>query len=176
MSCKISLIAAMSRNRVIGRNNAIPWRLPAEMKWFKSVTMGKPVLMGRKTYESIGRPLPGRHNIVLTGRRDYTAEGCTVVHSIEEAITAAGDDRELMVIGGANLYAQMLPLADCMYLTVVSAEIEGDTSFPLYSEEGWTTTQETFYPADEKNPYDFTIKILHRRPRRRASSSDETHQ
>lgn len=152
----------MAHNRVIGRDNAIPWRLPAEMKWFKSATMGKPILMGRRTYESIGRPLPGRHNIVLTGSRDYTAEGCTVVHSIEEAITVAGD-QELMVIGGAYLYAQMLPRADCLYLTYISAEIEGDTYFPDFSQADWVVTREKFFPAGEKNPYDYRIVIMKRR-------------
>jgi dihydrofolate reductase len=161
MTCRISLIAAMAHNRVIGRDNAIPWRLPAEMKWFKSTTMGKPILMGRKTYASIGRPLPGRHNIVLTRNREFRAEGCTVVYSIEEAIMAAGD-QELMVIGGAYLYAQMLPQADCLYLTYISADIEGDTYFPAFSHDDWLIAEEEFFPADEKNQYDYRIVIMKR--------------
>lgn len=162
MTCQISLIAAMAHNRVIGRDNTVPWRLPAEMKWFKSTTMGKPILMGRKTYESIGRPLPGRHNIVLTRNRAFTAEGCTVVHSIEEAMTLAGD-QELVVIGGAYLYAEMLPHADCLYLTYISADIDGDTYFPEFSQADWFIAQEEFFPADEKNQYDYRIVILKRR-------------
>lgn len=152
----------MDRNRVIGQDNQIPWRLPAEQKWFKSVTMGKPILMGRKTYESIGRPLPGRDNIVLTTDRHYLAEGCTIVHSIDEAMTAAGDDREMMVIGGANLYAQMLPLADCLYLTFIEAEVEGDTFFPVFETAEWDTIQEDYFPADERNGYNYCIIVMRR--------------
>jgi dihydrofolate reductase len=152
----------MDRNRVIGRDNAIPWRLPAEMKWFKSTTMGKAILMGRKTYESIGRPLPGRHNIVLTRNKDFLAAGCTVVHSIEEAKTAVGEGKEMMVIGGAYLYAQMLPLADFLYLTFIDADIEGDTYFPDFSKEDWRTVQETHFTADANNPYDYRIVVFQR--------------
>jgi dihydrofolate reductase len=153
----------MDRNRVIGQDNKIPWRLPAEMKWFKSTTMGKPILIGRKTYESIGRPLPGRHNIVLTRDRGYQAEGCTVVHSIDEAKTAAGKGNELMVIGGENLYAQMLPLADCLYLTFVEAEIEGgDTYFPVFPSEEWEIVQEELFRANAENIYDFRIVLMQR--------------
>ncbi|NIP24903.1 MAG: type 3 dihydrofolate reductase, partial [candidate division Zixibacteria bacterium] len=160
MSCRISLIAAMARNRVIGRDNGIPWRLPAEMKWFKATTMGKPILMGRKTYESIGRPLPGRHNIVLTRNRDYSAEDCTVVHSIEEAISAAGADQELMIMGGAFLYEQFLSLADCLYLTFIEADIEGDAYFPEFSMANWLIVKEEFFQANEKNPYDYRIVVM----------------
>jgi dihydrofolate reductase len=162
LSCRISLIAAMDRNRVIGRDNEIPWRLPAEMKWFRSATMGKPILMGRKTYESIGRPLPGRHNIVLTRNEDFVAEGCTVVHSIGEAKTAVDEEQELMVIGGAYLYEQMLPLADCLYLTYIEAAIGGDTYFPEFTLKEWETVQETFFTADERNPYNYRIVIMQR--------------
>ena len=160
--CKISLIAAMDRNRVIGRDNKIPWRLPAEMKWFKAATMGKSILMGRKTYESIGRPLPGRHNIVITRNWDYQAEGCTVVHTIGEAKTAAGKENELMVIGGAYLYAKMLPLADCLYLTFIEADIIGDTYFPEFLFEEWRVVQEDFFTADSNNPYNYRIVIMQR--------------
>lgn len=152
----------MDRNRVIGRDNQIPWRLPDEMKWFKSATMGKVVVMGRKTYESIGRPLSGRHNIVLTRNPDYQAEGCTVVHSIEEAITAAGREKEIMVIGGAYLYRHFLPLADCLYLTYIEADVGGDTYFPDFDPAGWRTVYQESYQADERNPYNFRISILQR--------------
>jgi dihydrofolate reductase len=162
MTCQISLIAAMARNRVIGSENKIPWRLPAEQQWFKAITMGKPIIMGRKTYESIGRPLPGRHNIVLTTNRDYTAEGCTIVHTIEEAVTAAGQDKEIMVIGGSYLYNQMLPLADCLYLTFIEADIEGDTYFPPFSTDNWEVVQEDYHPANDNNPYPYRIVVLHR--------------
>ncbi|MDX1687598.1 MAG: dihydrofolate reductase, partial [Candidatus Promineifilaceae bacterium] len=112
MTRRISLIAALDRNGVIGDDGRIPWRLPADLKYFKRVTMGKPLIMGRKTYESIGRPLPGRQNIVLTRQRDYRAPGCTVVHSLEEALAAAGDAEEVMVAGGGSVYRQFLPRAD----------------------------------------------------------------
>ena len=162
LPCRISLIAAMDRNRVIGRDNEIPWRLPAEMKWFRSVTMGKPILIGRKTYESIGRPLPGRLNIVLTRNKDFVAEGCTVVHSIGEVKTAVAEEDELMVIGGAYLYEQMLPLADCLYLTYIEADVGGDTFFPEFSLEEWKIVQETLFTADERNPYDYRIVSMQR--------------
>lgn len=163
MTCRISLIAAMAHGRVIGNDNKIPWRLPAEMKWFKATTMGKPILMGRKTYESIGRPLPGRHNIVLTRNENYTAEGCTVVHTIDEAIATAGNEKEIMVIGGAYLYDQMLPIAGCLYLTFIDADIDGDSYFPPFNIEDWDVVQEDEFQANEKNPYDYRIVVLHRR-------------
>jgi dihydrofolate reductase len=159
-NCRISLIAAMDRNRVIGRDNQIPWRLPAEMKWFKSATIGKPVVMGRKTYESIGRPLAGRHNIVLTRNLDYRAEGCTVVQSIEEAMKAAGPEQEIMVIGGAHIYEQFLPLAECLYLTFVEADTQGDTFFPDFDRFEWQSVYQETHPADEKNPYPYQIAIM----------------
>ncbi len=124
--------------------------------------MGKPILMGRKTYESIGRPLPGRHNIVLTRNRDYLAEGCTVIHTIEGARTVAGMENELMVIGGAYLYRQMLPLADCLYLTFIEADIEGDTYFPEFQLEDWRNVQEDHFTADSRNPFDYRIVIFRR--------------
>ena len=119
----------MAENGVIGRENRLPWRLPADLRRFKSVTMGKPVIMGRKTYESIGKPLPGRSNIVVTRDPDYRAPGCQVVHSLEQALEAGAGHAEVMVIGGAKLYRQALGRAQRMYLTLVRAEVEG-TSRP----------------------------------------------
>lgn len=126
----ISLIAAMAENRVIGRNNTIPWDLPADRKRFKVLTMGHPVIMGRKTYESIGFPLEGRTNIVVTRRRDYQAAGCLIANDLSSALALAGDADEIFVCGGADLYLQALPLADRIYLTVIHRDYEGDVFFP----------------------------------------------
>ena len=149
----ISLIAAMDRNRLIGNNNRLPWHLPADFVHFKSVTMGKPVLMGRKTYESIGKPLPGRHNIVLTHSPDLEIEGVSVVNSVDDAIAQAAGENEIMVIGGTAVYRMLLPRSDRMYLTFVDAEFEGDAWFPAFEESQWEQTSSVLHPADEKNRY-----------------------
>ncbi len=155
---KISLIVALSANRVIGVDNRMPWHLSADLKRFKAITLGKPLLMGRKTHESIGRPLPGRHNIVLTTDPGYRAEGCSVAHSLDEAMDLAGDADELMVIGGASLYETFLPQADRLYLTLIEREFEGDTYFPAFSPEDWREV-ESKTVADDTN-VDFTYRFL----------------
>lgn len=126
---QLSLVVAMTPDRVIGREGGLPWHLSADLQHFKAVTMGHPIVMGRKTYESIGRPLPGRHNIAVTRSRDFAADGVTVVHSLDEALQAAGDAPEIMIIGGAQLYAATLPLADRLFVTQVQANVPGDTFF-----------------------------------------------
>ena len=131
------MVVAMDRNRLIGAGNRLPWRLPDDMQWFVQQTMGKPVIMGRKTYESIPtkyRPLKGRQNIVLTRDRSYAAPGATVVHSVEDALAVAGEAEETIIGGGANLYAQLLPQTHKLYLTLVQAELEGDAYFPKTDE------------------------------------------
>jgi dihydrofolate reductase len=133
---RISLIVAMGENRVIGRGNRMPWHLPADLKRFRHITMGKPVIMGRRTHESIGRPLPGRKNIVLTRDPDYQAAGCTVAHDLDQALREA-DGQEAMIIGGAALYRDCLPLADRLYLTLIHREFAGDTFFPELDPEDW---------------------------------------
>ncbi|UCG24475.1 MAG: type 3 dihydrofolate reductase [Chloroflexota bacterium] len=158
----ISLIVAMGSNRVIGRDGRIPWRMPADMRRFREVTMGKAILMGRVTHESIGRPLDGRHNIVLTRNRDYQAQGCTVVNSVEEALAAAGGG-EVMVIGGALLYEQLLPAADRIYLTLIDAEYQGDSYFPRIRAESWPQLALELNQADERNPHNYAFIILQRR-------------
>lgn len=153
----ISLIAAMSENGVIGNNNALPWHLPEDLKYFKQVTLGKPIIMGRKTYESMGnKPLPGRLNIILTQSKDFYAPGCQVVHSIEAAIQAAGAVEEIMVIGGANIFQQFLSYASRIYLTVVHQTYSGDTYFPNLNLQEWEV-------VSENNHQLFTVKILNRR-------------
>jgi dihydrofolate reductase len=159
---RISIIVAVARNGVIGAGNRLPWRLSGDLKHFKAVTMGKPVIMGRKTHESIGKPLPGRTNIVLTRRRGYVAEGCTVVHNAEEALGAAGGAEECMVIGGAAVYRMFLPLAGRLYLTRVEAEAEGEVRFPEYRPEAWKEISKEGFPADDKNEYPYTFIVYER--------------
>ncbi|WP_067709086.1 MULTISPECIES: type 3 dihydrofolate reductase [unclassified Erwinia] len=158
----ISLIAAMAADRVIGMENAMPWHIPADLAWFKRNTLGKPVIMGRRTWESIGRPLPGRLNIVIS-RQPGDAEGATWVTSIEEALKAAGDAEEVMVIGGGKIYEQLLARADRLYLTHIDAEVEGDTTFPDYEPDQWQSTFSEFHDADENNSHSYCWEILDRR-------------
>ena len=161
---KIVLVAAMDRDGLIGRGDALPWRLPADLRHFKSLTMGKPILMGRRTFESIGRPLPGRHNIVVSRDPAFRAEGCTVVRSVQEALEAAAGSEEVMVIGGAQLYAQLLDRADRMYLTLVHAEVEGDAWFPEFDRGQWREVGRDDFCADQDNEYDYSFIVLDRRP------------
>ena len=148
MTAPLTLIAALACNRVIGRNNRLPWRLPADLQFFKQTTMGKPLLMGRRTWESIGRPLPGRKMIVLSGYSGYQAAGCRVAHTLDEALALAGDVPEIMVIGGAALYEQTLALAGQLVLTRIEAEIPGDVRFPVWDERDWRLDWEESHPAD----------------------------
>ena len=157
---KISLILAMGRNRAIGRDNQLPWHLPADLAHFKATTLGKPILMGRKTWESIGKALPGRLNIVLTRQAGYLAEGATVVSSIDDAISVCGSADELMVIGGAGVYQAVLPSAQKIYLTLVDQDFEGDTFFPELDEQEWHEEAREDYQADDKNPHDYSFRVL----------------
>ncbi|MGC5428080.1 type 3 dihydrofolate reductase [Aeromonas veronii bv. sobria] len=162
---KISMIAAMAHDRVIGKDNQMPWHLPADLAHFKRVTLGKPVLMGRKTFESIGRPLPGRRNLVISRNPDYQAEGIEVVGSVEAALAllASSEVEELMVIGGGHLYAEMLPSADCLYLTRIDLAVEGDTRFPAFDDGQWQRIECESHPADEKNPHPYSFETWLRR-------------
>ncbi|NNN79132.1 type 3 dihydrofolate reductase [Vibrio sp. 11-4(1)] len=155
----ISMIAAMAYNRIIGKDNQIPWHLPADFAWFKRCTMGKPVVMGRKTYESIGRPLPGRLNIVISRDETLKIEGVTTVTSIEQALDVAGDVEEVMIIGGGAIYAACLPMANKLYVTHIEAAIDGDTQFPDWGDQFKETYSET-YQADEKNAYNMRFTVL----------------
>lgn len=158
----ISLIAALAADRIIGMENAMPWHLPADLAWFKRNTLNKPVIMGRLTFESIGRPLPGRLNIVISGQPG-NHDGVTWVTSPEEAIAAAGEAEEIMVIGGGRIYAQMLARADRLYLTHIDAEVEGDTQFPDYEPDEWQSTFSEFHDADAQNSHSYCFEILDRR-------------
>jgi len=159
---KISIVVAMDTNGVIGKDNELPWRLPADLQHFKKTTMGKPILMGRKTWESIGRPLPGRTNIVITRDTGYQAEGCLVVNSIDAAMLAAGEQDEVMVIGGAEFYRQALPRTDTIYLTRIHETFEGDTVFPELNAADWREVERSDQSADEKNPHDYSFIRLER--------------
>ena len=133
----ISLIAAMGKNRIIGKDNSLPWKLPEDMKRFKELTQGKPVVMGRKTFESIGKPLPNRKNIILTNDKNYKKEGCIIVHSVQEALIPSKGDKEIMVIGGEQIFKEFLPIANRMYLTFIDENFEGDAYFPEYNKNEW---------------------------------------
>ncbi len=158
----ISLIWAMAENRVIGRNNRLPWHLSADLQHFKRLTLGKPIVMGRKTWESLPGLLPKRQHIVVTGNRDYRAEGALVVHSVDEAVAAAGDAQEIMIVGGGAFYAQMLPRADRLYLTLVHTEVEGDAWFPEFDLSAWREVGREDFSADEKNCFAYSFITLER--------------
>jgi len=162
MSTRISIVVAMDTGGVIGRDNGLPWHLPADLQHFKQTTMGKPILMGRKTHESIGRPLPGRTNIVITRDSGYRAAGCVVVNSIDAALAAAGDQDEIMVIGGADFYRQVLPRTDTIYLTRIHEAFDGDTCFPELNAADWREVERSDHTADAKNPHDYSFIRLDR--------------
>ena len=163
---RLSIIAAMSRNRAIGRENRLPWYLPADWAHFKKLTMGHCLLMGRKTLESIGRPLPGRTMVVVTRQRDYappgTPPGVRVAHSLEEALAMATGD-EVFIAGGADIYRQTLPRVERLYLTLVQATLEGDTYFPEFDEADWQLVFQEHYPTDANNPYPYSFLVYERK-------------
>lgn len=159
----VSLIAALDRNGLIGADNRLPWHLPADLARFKALTMGKPVIMGRRTHESIGRPLPGRRNIVLSRDPAFSAPGCVVVRGVEEALAAAGVQPEVFVIGGASFYAQLIGRAQRLYLTLIDAAFEGDTFFPAYRADEWIEVTREDHAPDARNAYPFSFVVLERR-------------
>ena len=153
----LSIICAMDKNRLIGNNNQLPWHLPADLAFFKRSTLGKPVVMGRNTFESIGKPLPGRRNIVVTSNPDWQASGCDVARNIDEAIDQVKSAAEIMLIGGASLYEQTIDIADKLYLTLIDFEFEGDTWFPEYHPDQWIIESMVDNSPDRKNQYSFTF-------------------
>jgi dihydrofolate reductase len=159
----ISLLVAATENGVIGRDNGMPWHLPDDLKHFKALTMAKPVLMGRKTFDSIGRPLPGRTNLVLTRSRDWSVPGVIVVADLDAAIRAAAAP-ELVVAGGAQVYALALPRATRIYLTRIHAVIDGDTRLPEFADSEWRETARELHPVDARHPYAFSFVTLERYP------------
>ena len=164
MQSRISIIVAMARNRVIGAGNQLPWRLPADLKHFRRLTMGHPIVMGRKTYESIGRPLPGRTTVILSRDPAYTAPGCIVLASIDQALALAAGGEEVFVIGGAELYQQMLKRAQRIYLTEVAADVAGNVLFPELDLTQWREVDRRIHPADSKNRYSCAFVTYDREP------------
>ncbi|WP_234399195.1 MULTISPECIES: type 3 dihydrofolate reductase [unclassified Pseudoalteromonas] len=158
---KISMIAAMAHNRVIGKDNDMPWHLPADLKHFKQVTLGKPVIMGRKTLESIGRALPGRRNIVISRNGDYQFAGAETATSVEQALSMVEGVEEVMIIGGGNIYSQCLPLCHTLYLTFIDLDVSGDTCFPDYEAVGpWHCIEREQHGQDETNPHNYEFVTL----------------
>ena len=158
----ISMIVAMAENRAIGKDNELLWHLPKDFKYFKSVTMGKPILMGRKTFESIGKALPGRKNIVITRDNNFTAEGVVTVHSIEAALEESREFDDVMVIGGASFYEQMLSKVDTLYVTVVHEFFDADAFFPEIKANEWKIVEQVEHDVDENHAYPFSF-ITYRR-------------
>jgi len=165
---ELSIVVAVAENGVIGRDNALPWRLPEDLKYFKKITMGHPVIMGRKTFDSIGSPLPGRANIVVTRQPDWRVEGVLVAHNLESAIDMAKMDAEVnnvsqvMLIGGADLYTQGLIRCARLYLTEVHASVEGNAYFPKFDRDEWKEISRLSFAADDVNPYPYSFVVLER--------------
>lgn len=162
---RIAYVVAMDNNRLIGRDNDLPWRLPDDMVWFRERTMGKPCVLGRKTYDSLParfRPLPGRLNIVVTRNPDYHAPGALVVQSVDEALHAAGEVDEIIIVGGSALFRQLMPVVDRIYLTQVHGAAEGDVFFPEFNADEWQETYRQEHSSDEQHAYSFTWLVLDR--------------
>lgn len=154
---RLSLIVAMDENRLIGSENGLPWQLPADLAFFKRTTMGKPIVMGRRTFDSIGRALPGRRNIVVTRDPDFSAEDCEIARGVDEAIALCAEAEEIMLIGGSSLYRQTLHRADRLYVTRIHHSFEGDTWFPDFDESEWRQETRADFEADNRNPYPYSI-------------------
>lgn len=160
----VSLAVAMDRRRLIGRDGSLPWHITEDLRHFKALTWGKPVLMGRRTFEAIGRALPGRRNVVITRDRGLRVQGCELAHSLQEALALCAGSEEIVVIGGGDIYAQALPLAGRLYITQVEAEVEGDTWFPDYDPSQWQVVQSEGPFPSATSPYEFRFLVLERRP------------
>ncbi len=159
----LSIIVALSENNVIGRENNLPWKLSADLKRLKAITMGHHLIMGRKTWESLGRPLPGRTNVVITSDKNYKAEGGVVVHSFNEALQTSAHDNEAFVFGGGKIFREALPVVTKIYMTIVHAKIDGDTFFPGLDKNEWHEVEREDFKADEKNQYDYSFITLERK-------------
>lgn len=157
---RLSIIVAMDTNQLIGKDNALPWHLPQDLAYFKKTTIGKTVLMGRKTYQSIGFALPDRRNIVISHNADFKAQGCEVVASIDDALTLTKNDNEVMIMGGASFYKQMLPIVDRLYITQIENEFEGDTYFPAFNQDDFVETFRETHLVNKKTPYTYHFIIL----------------
>ncbi len=158
-----SFVVAVAKNNVIGKDNTLPWHLPADLRFFKNLTTGHHMIMGRKTFDSFGKPLPNRTSVVITRQNDYQPEGCIVVHSIEEAIKVAAVEEEIFIIGGSEIFKQTMPIADRIYLTRIHEDFEGDTIFPELNKEEWELKEKQDFEADEKNKYSYSFCIYERK-------------
>jgi len=158
----ISIIVAIGENNEIGKKNQLLWHLPADMKHFRKITLGKPVIMGRKTFESIGKPLPNRENIIITSDKNFHSQGIKVVHSLQEALDLTKNQPETMIIGGASIYKQALPISDRLYLTVVHHKFDADAFFPKINKEEWQEIKRKDYLTDTENSYPYSFMVLQR--------------
>lgn len=152
---RLSIIVAMAKNRTIGMNNTLPWRCPEDLKHFKALTMGHHMIMGRKTFDSIGKPLPGRTTVIVTRNKDLKIDGCTVTHSLQEAIAACAKDNEIFIVGGAELYTQALPLADVLYITEIQKSVQGDARFPSFDKAEWKEVARKKRSQSEPQPLEY---------------------
>ena len=159
----LALIVATDEAGLIGKDNDLPWRLSADLQYFRRITMGKPIIMGRKTHESIGRPLPGRDNIIITSDKQYQAEDCIVTYSVAETLQACQDAEEVMIMGGSSLYEQCLHMVDIIYLTQVHATLAGDTWFPEWNKDEWRCVSEEKHSADDNNEYPYSFMVYQRK-------------
>lgn len=159
----VSIVVAMDRQQIIGRDNDLPWRLSDDLKHVKNITMGKPMIMGRKTHESIGKPLPGRENIIITRNKQYDSEGCTVFNSIDAALEYCSDHDEIILMGGEEIFRQAFGKVSRIYLTEVHAQVEGDTFFPDFNRTEWNEIERQDYKADDRNEYDYSFVTLERK-------------
>jgi dihydrofolate reductase len=159
----LSIIVAMARNRTIGVNNTLPWRCPEDLKHFKALTMGHHMIMGRKTFDSIGKPLPGRTTVVVTRDRNLKIDGCLVAHSLEEAIAACAGDKEVFVVGGAELYRQAMPLMDTLYITEIQQDVEGDAHFPEFNQSAWQETSREMRSQETPQPLEYHFVTYRRK-------------
>ena len=153
----LSIIVAFDENRLIGKENGLPWHLPADLKHFKSITMGHHMIMGRRTFESIGKPLPGRVSVIVTRQKDYKVEGCVVVNSLDEAVQYCKNQEEVFIIGGAQIFECAVPLASKLYITKIHHQFEGDTHFPEINNFDWVEIEKVLHKADEKNEWDYSF-------------------
>ena len=159
---RLSILVAFDRTRLIGRSGGLPWHLPADLRRFKAITMGKTVVMGRATHESIGRPLPGRRNVVLTHQPDYVSPGCEIFHSLDLALSCSEGEEEVMIIGGRTVYMEAIPLCTRIYLTEVDAELEGDIYFPVLTADAWREASVEHHFADSEHRFGYCFKVFDR--------------
>lgn len=159
----ISIIVAMDENNLIGENNDLPWHIPADLAYFKKMTLGKPILMGRKTYDSIGRPLPNRRSIIITRNTNFNAKGCDVVLSINDALNLCKKDKEVMIIGGASIFNDTLLRCDKLYITEIKHKFNGDIFFPVLNKNDWQESSRESFKKDDKNNYDYDFVIYYRK-------------